>query len=261
MGYAGLRVVRLAARRRLPGCIPARTRWSCCRWPARAPSSRPRDRRSWRAVATSSTALTDCVYFPVDTDFALTSGAGGRFALASARARRRLPYRYVAAAEVPVELRGAGACRAQVNNFGTPDVLEADRLIACEVITPAGNWSSYPPHKHEQNGPASLCSRRSTTSRWPTARRSGPGLPAGVRHAERPATCSPRCAPVTWCWSRTASTALDGRARVRPVLPERDGRARRRRVADLRRPGACLAARAVEGPWPWIRACRSGRTS
>jgi 5-deoxy-glucuronate isomerase len=40
-----------------------------------------------------------------------------------------------------------------VNNFGTPAVLEADSIIACEVITPAGNWSSYPPHKHDEHRP------------------------------------------------------------------------------------------------------------
>ena len=41
----------------------------------------------------------------------------------------------------------------QVNNFGDPEVLNADRLIACEVLTPAGNWSSYPPHKHDEDRP------------------------------------------------------------------------------------------------------------
>lgn len=97
--------------------------------------------------------VTDCAYLPVDTGFALASDAGGRFALATARARRRLPFRYVAPGEVRVELRGAGPCSRQVNNFGTPDVLDADRLIACEVVTPAGNWSSYPPHKHDTDRP------------------------------------------------------------------------------------------------------------
>ena len=37
-----------------------------------------------------------------------------------------------------------------MHNFGTPAALEADRFIVCEVITPAGNWSSYPPHKHDE---------------------------------------------------------------------------------------------------------------
>ena len=61
-----------------------------------------------------------------------------------------LPFRHVAAAEVPVELRGAGQATREVRNFGTPGVLDADSLIACEVITPGGNWSSYPPHKHDE---------------------------------------------------------------------------------------------------------------
>jgi 5-deoxy-glucuronate isomerase len=37
-----------------------------------------------------------------------------------------------------------------VHNFGTPERLAADRLIVCEVLTPAENWSSYPPHKHDE---------------------------------------------------------------------------------------------------------------
>ena len=57
--------------------------------------------------------------------------------------------RYLPAAKVPVELRGAGQSSRQVRNFGTPDALEASKIIACEVITPGGNWSSYPAHKHD----------------------------------------------------------------------------------------------------------------
>lgn len=40
-------------------------------------------------------------------------------------------------------------CSRQVNNFCTPEAFETDKLIAVEVLTPAGNWSSYPPHKHD----------------------------------------------------------------------------------------------------------------
>ena len=54
---------------------------------------------------------------------------------------------------LPVELRGAGMASREVRNFGTPGVLDADSIIACEVITPAGNWSSYPPHKHDEERP------------------------------------------------------------------------------------------------------------
>jgi 5-deoxy-glucuronate isomerase len=100
-----------------------------------------------RGRASPFAGVTDCAYLPRDTSY--TIAGTGRFALATARARRRYPFRYIAADQVRVEYRGAGPCARIVHNFGTPDVLEADRLIACEVITPAGNWSSYPPHKHD----------------------------------------------------------------------------------------------------------------
>jgi 5-deoxy-glucuronate isomerase len=93
---------------------------------------------------------TDFAYLPLGSTATLHSEGGGRFALCSARATRRLPVRYGPAAGVPVELRGAGRCSRQVNNFATAGVFEADSVIACEVITPAGNWSSYPPHKHDE---------------------------------------------------------------------------------------------------------------
>ena len=97
--------------------------------------------------------VTDFLYVPRDAHAELASERGGRFALPSARAQRRLAPRHVPAAEVPVELRGAGQASRQVNNFCAPEALEADRLIAVEVLTPAGNWSSYPPHKHDEDRP------------------------------------------------------------------------------------------------------------
>lgn len=92
----------------------------------------------------------DVVYAPRDATLTIASALGGRFALCSARCERRLRPAYVARQEVPVELRGAGRASRQVHNFGVPGVLEADRIIACEVLTPGGNWSSYPPHKHDE---------------------------------------------------------------------------------------------------------------
>ena len=93
----------------------------------------------------------DMVYIGVQNNFTLRGE--GRFAICGARAKRQLPNRRMAAAAVPVELRGTGNCSRQVHNFGTAGVFEADSLIACEVITPGGNWSSYPAHKHDQNSP------------------------------------------------------------------------------------------------------------
>jgi 5-deoxy-glucuronate isomerase len=93
---------------------------------------------------------TDLVYVGTGQRVTLRSERGGRFALCGARVHGSMPLRYVAASEVSIELRGAGQSSRQVRNFGTPDALPAGKIIACEVITPAGNWSSYPAHKHDE---------------------------------------------------------------------------------------------------------------
>ena len=97
--------------------------------------------------------VSDFAYAPRDASVTVTSTNGGRFALPAARAGRRLAPRCVPAEAVPVELRGAGQCSRQIVNVCTVDAFEADTLIACEVLTPAGNWSSYPPHKHDELRP------------------------------------------------------------------------------------------------------------
>ncbi|MFE7772997.1 5-deoxy-glucuronate isomerase [Streptomyces sp. NPDC057445] len=97
--------------------------------------------------------VTDFAYVPRDAHAQIASGAGGRFALAGAKCERRLPARYGPAPEVPVEHRGTGNCARRVNNFAAADTFECDRLIAVEVFTPGGNWSSYPPHKHDEHRP------------------------------------------------------------------------------------------------------------
>ncbi|HUR74153.1 MAG TPA: 5-deoxy-glucuronate isomerase [Sporichthya sp.] len=97
--------------------------------------------------------VSDLAYVPRDATVSVSSADGGRFAVAGARCERRLVPSYLPAENIPVEVRGAGNATRQVTNFGVPGVLEADRLIACEVLTPGGNWSSYPPHKHDEHLP------------------------------------------------------------------------------------------------------------
>jgi 5-deoxy-glucuronate isomerase len=94
--------------------------------------------------------VTDFAYSPRDATVRVASERGGRFAVPAARATRRLPARYAPAGGVPVELRGAGQASREVHNFCSPEAFEADALIAVEVLTPGGNWSSYPPHKHDE---------------------------------------------------------------------------------------------------------------
>jgi 5-deoxy-glucuronate isomerase len=93
--------------------------------------------------------VTDFVYVPVRSSVRIASASGGTFALPTARARRRSAVAYVPAEAVAVEVRGAGSATRQLNNFFSPSVGDADRLVAVEVITPGGNSSSYPPHKHD----------------------------------------------------------------------------------------------------------------
>ena len=49
-------------------------------------------------------------------------------------------------------MRGGGNATRQIIDI-LPPAAEADRLLVCEVLTPAGNWSSYPPHKHDRHNP------------------------------------------------------------------------------------------------------------
>ncbi|QRZ61475.1 5-deoxy-glucuronate isomerase [Rothia sp. ZJ932] len=92
----------------------------------------------------------DVLYTGINAAVELRGKEGVRVAIATGPAKAEYPVRHLKKEEVPVELRGAGTSSRQVHNFGTPASLEADRLIVCEVITPGGNWSSYPPHKHDE---------------------------------------------------------------------------------------------------------------
>lgn len=94
---------------------------------------------------------TDVLYLSAVSTAEITGS--GRVAVATSPTAVVHPTRHIPASDTPVEIRGAGTSTRQVHNFGTPAALDAERLIVCEVITPAGNWSSYPPHKHDENLP------------------------------------------------------------------------------------------------------------
>jgi 5-deoxy-glucuronate isomerase len=64
----------------------------------------------------------------------------------------KLEPRLITPADVAVSLRGGGNASRQIVDVMPPS-FPADRLIAVEVYTPSGNWSSYPPHKHEVHNP------------------------------------------------------------------------------------------------------------
>ena len=93
---------------------------------------------------------TDLCFVPRGSRLSIFSAEGGRFCVATSRATRTTEPRYYPASGVKVDLRGAGQATRQINNLLTADVPGPDRLLVVEVLTPAGNWSSYPPHKHDE---------------------------------------------------------------------------------------------------------------
>ena len=96
--------------------------------------------------------VTDFVYAPRGSTVTMTAAGGGDVAIATARCERRLTARYGSADDVSVELRGSGPATRQVNNFLSPEAWpDADKLMCVELITPDGNWSSYPPHRHDDS--------------------------------------------------------------------------------------------------------------
>src|SRR5207248_1257416 len=89
-------------------------------------------------------ALPRALYVPPGTAIRLEGRA--RVGVCAARADQPHPVRPIDPGEVRVEVRGAGNATRQINHI-IPPGFPAHRLLVVEVLTPAGNWSSYPPHK------------------------------------------------------------------------------------------------------------------
>jgi 5-deoxy-glucuronate isomerase len=60
--------------------------------------------------------------------------------------------RLISPADCGYEIRGGGNATRQIVDI-LPPAFPADKLLICEVFTPSGNWSSYPPHKHDVDNP------------------------------------------------------------------------------------------------------------
>lgn len=94
------------------------------------------------------------LYVSEDTSYQIAcTSAVMEIAVASAPGtQRHLPPRVIRPEHVSVEHRGEGNTQRRVQHILDVDQ-EAERLIVVEVITPAGNWSSFPPHKHDTENP------------------------------------------------------------------------------------------------------------
>jgi 5-deoxy-glucuronate isomerase len=89
------------------------------------------------------------VYVPDATPYRIAALGRVELALCTAPATGGGAARVIAPADMPVEVRGSGSNTRHVRNI-LPETAPAQSLLVVEVITPGGNWSSYPPHKHDQ---------------------------------------------------------------------------------------------------------------
>ena len=105
----------------------------------------------WRDLggrADPFSGMPDAVYLPPGTRYAIEGDA--EVAICSAPARDGATARVLRGADVETETRGHGAHERYIKPILMADQ-PADSLLVCEVLTPAGHWSSYPPHKHDRD--------------------------------------------------------------------------------------------------------------
>ena len=92
------------------------------------------------------------VYLPARTPFRIVALVACEIAEARAASKRALEPRVIRPEDCGYEIRGGGNATRQIVDI-LPPSFPADRLLLCEVFTPGGNWSSYPPHKHDTDDP------------------------------------------------------------------------------------------------------------
>ncbi len=91
------------------------------------------------------------VYVPAGEQTEISAESAAQLAVCSAPgADRSSPARIIEACKMPQEVRGKSTNTRYVRNI-LPETEPADNLLVVEVITPSGNWSSYPPHKHDRD--------------------------------------------------------------------------------------------------------------
>lgn len=110
---------------------------------------------SWSDVGSRAhvfDGLPTAVYLPIETEFTVSADTDCELAFCFSRAEETFPARLVTPDDIEVEVRGGENATRQINHILKPE-FPAQRLLLVEVYTPSGNWSSYPPHKHDIHNP------------------------------------------------------------------------------------------------------------
>ena len=92
------------------------------------------------------------LYLPIQTSFTVIAETDCEIAFCLCRAEEQYQAHLVTPEQIGVEIRGGANATRQINHILKPE-FPAQRLLMVEVYTPGGNWSSYPPHKHDVHHP------------------------------------------------------------------------------------------------------------
>ncbi len=109
------------------------------------------DRGEWQNVGRRKNVfagLPHALYLPVRSNFTVEAAGDCEFAVTWTPTTKEYQPRLITPADVNVEIRGGDHATRQINQIMPPG-FPCDRLVIVEVYTPGGNWSSYPPHKHD----------------------------------------------------------------------------------------------------------------
>jgi 5-deoxy-glucuronate isomerase len=93
-----------------------------------------------------------CVYLPTGNSVEFAAETAVEIAACRAPSTAQLEPKLITPEDVVSSLRGGGNASRQIVDIIRPE-FPADKLVVIEVYTPGGNWSSYPPHKHDTATP------------------------------------------------------------------------------------------------------------
>jgi len=92
-----------------------------------------------------------CLYVPPGTDWRAVADTGCTLAVCSAPSPGGRPAQRLGPDGIDLEERGTGTNTRFIHNIAMEGRDVADSLLVTEVFTPAGHWSSYPPHRHDED--------------------------------------------------------------------------------------------------------------
>jgi 5-deoxy-glucuronate isomerase len=95
-------------------------------------------------------AAPGAIYLPAGVACTVNARSACEIAICSATGAGIGGVRLIDSAHMAVESRGQGTNTRRVRNI-LPETEPAESLLITEVITPGGHWSSYPPHRHDEN--------------------------------------------------------------------------------------------------------------